>query len=688
MFSQILDCPVCSHRFSYEHGENHFPESIPCPACGQISPAFDFSALTLCHECQSKLKIPLDDLFRNDLTCPQCGSHVDTQASYIHENALPAFDDNGKNARTVHKRLLQDGAVFDKYRIIRILGVGGMAEVYLAEHLLLKKQCALKLMQNNFASDDPVYARRFLREARLSHKIEHPNIVRVFDVGSDFKSGHLFIAMEYVDGKTLFQLLQEKKLSEKDLRSILSSMTEALQALAQANIVHRDIKPSNIMIDQNGVLKLMDLGIAKSENNSHVGEITLTLEQSVIGTPSYAPPEQCKAAHHADIRSDIYCLGATIYHAASGHLPFDGNTPMEIICKVLQENPVPLKHYRPDLSPDFLNIIDKMMRKNPRDRFASPEALQQALSHSRNHAIIAGFAGFLKDFRPGNQSRTSQYILRTAQLLAGTALVVLLILQIRSQLGAPSPQPENSTLLTAENTASGSVETHTTPPQTPVHNTKISAPPKIPQKLTASNTAVQTADADDTALLLALQAPPIIVTAMYKNGLDFHKEVLFCGQKATIFSHLLDNIHSPIGNKNDKIATIQALLARGYQPSPAEKQTLSALSHLLEQPQISSAETLGRTEKAKLFPLVQMAAEEGCRDFILAAYKIGFDFHQKGDFLGTRMSLFSYMIRLLQKESPVQEKQLDCVQALLKNGFAPDLKEAKLMQSIPNLKKE
>ena len=114
-------------------------------------------------------------------------------------------------------------------------------------------------MQNNFASDDPVYARRFLREARLSHKIEHPNIVRVFDVGSDFKSGHLFIAMEYVDGKTLFQLLQEKKLSEKDLRSILSSMTEALQALAQANIVHRDIKPSNIMIDQTKVRKFPHL---------------------------------------------------------------------------------------------------------------------------------------------------------------------------------------------------------------------------------------------------------------------------------------------------------------------------------------------------------------------------------------------------------------------------------------------
>ena len=374
MSSKILDCPECHHRFNFEY-ENELPDSISCPGCGKTSPKDEYSALVICHSCRTKLRIPLDILYDPDNSCPKCGVKLDPQTLFSETNVESTFTGHAADQHKLYKRLLQDGELFDKFRIVRLLGKGGMAEVYLAEHLLLNKLCALKLMRSNVASDDAVFVKRFLREAKLTNSITHPNIVKVFDVGNDFKSGTLFIAMEYVEGKTLLQLMKEKTLSEEELKSILVSMTNALQALYDAQIVHRDIKPSNIMLDNDGVLKLMDLGIAKFSGNKQEGEMTLTMEQASIGTPSYASPEQCRSAHSADIRSDIYCLGATLYHLASGKLPFEGSTPVETILQVLDKEPEPLKDLRPDLSKKMLNLIGRMMMKNPDERPANPDAL-------------------------------------------------------------------------------------------------------------------------------------------------------------------------------------------------------------------------------------------------------------------------------------------------------------------------
>ena len=382
MFSKILDCPLCNKRFSFEHGD-HFPDMIDCPGCGQSSPKEDYFAVVLCSSCRCKVKVPLPFLNHPENLCPQCETPLTS-------DTLSPFDDDaygstlsGMPTISISNNMLQEEAVFDKYKIIRLLGKGGMAEVYLAEHLLLQQKCAIKLMYKNLSQNDQVFTKRFVREAKLSHKFNSPHIVKVLDAGSDFKTGYLFLAMEYVEGKTLQELSRTQTFTEKELRLILQEMALALQTLNNENVVHRDIKPSNIMKTPEGIYKLMDLGIAKSSSSSS-GEMTLTMEQTTIGTPGYASPEQCRSAHNADIRSDIYCLGATIYHLASGIMPFDGDTPVEVILKVLQEEAEPLKTHRPDLSPKLLNLVTRMMKKNPDERPASPEELLACLSGKEN----------------------------------------------------------------------------------------------------------------------------------------------------------------------------------------------------------------------------------------------------------------------------------------------------------------
>ena len=346
--------------------------------------------------------MPLSILNNRNNVCPHCRTRLVPEEQLLGDDTV-----SGKtHPVSAKKRMLNDGELFDKYRIIRLLGRGGMAEVYLAEHLLLKQQCALKLMQRSMETEDQIFAKRFIREAKLTHQFTHPNIVKVFDAGSDFKTGYLFLAMEYIEGKTLLDLSREKKLTEMDLLSVLSAMTSALKALNEARVVHRDIKPSNIMQDSNGVWKLMDLGIAKSDART-AGEMTLTMERTTIGTPGYASPEQCRSAHTVDTRSDIYSLGATLYHVASGTIPFDGDTPVEIILKVMQQAPEPLRNLRPDLSHNMLSLIEKMMEKRPENRPGSPDELLEILSGSQDdifgrikHAIITFGIRHLKNISP------------------------------------------------------------------------------------------------------------------------------------------------------------------------------------------------------------------------------------------------------------------------------------------------
>ena len=269
------------------------------------------------------------------------------------------------------------------YRIERLLGSGGMADVYLATHQLLNKPFAIKVMKGQAGIDDPVMAKRFIREAQLAQKVEHPNVVRVFDVGTDAATGMLYIVMEYVEGENLSDYSRGKMLSSQRIREIAYEMTKALIAFHDTGIVHRDIKPSNIMLCKDGAIKLMDLGIAKNLQTGKEGEATLTMEQAVLGTPAYASPEQCLNAKSVDIRSDIYCLGASLYAIASGRPPYGGTTAMEILLKVVEDTPQPLAEIRKDLDPNLISLIEWMMEKSPEKRPQTPQELLAALVSGR-----------------------------------------------------------------------------------------------------------------------------------------------------------------------------------------------------------------------------------------------------------------------------------------------------------------
>ena len=421
MLSKVLDCPECKHRFSFEYS-GELPNKITCPSCEKTRFKNEFLALIICPECRTKLRMPMGMVYAGDNVCPECNTTLDPKTVFPEDHIEDGVEGAGNPGGP---RLLQDGAFFDKYKIIRLLGKGGMAEVYLAEHLLLNRKCALKLMRGAASADDPVFVKRFLREAKISNAVEHENIVKVFDVGSDFKSGSLFIAMEYVEGKTLTDIMRDHELSEKELKEILVAMAGALKALDAAKVVHRDIKPSNIMLDNSGVLKHMDLGIAKASDGDIKGEMTLTMEQSTIGTPNYASPEQCRSAHSADIRSDIYSLGATLYHLASRKLPFDGTTVVETLLNVMQKEPEPLKKMRPDLSSKFLTLVEKMMSKDLAKRPQTPDELLKLaegikISNGKSFSDNA----FFRFFRPSCAVSRKNFVLRMAAL--GVAVAVVL----------------------------------------------------------------------------------------------------------------------------------------------------------------------------------------------------------------------------------------------------------------------
>ena len=394
MFSNILDCPECKHRFMFDV-KGKFPEKITCPSCHKSTSYKEYSALVLCSNCRQKLKIKLEDLESNNVACPLCGEHINTSNIINKDNELNTYAENSSDVSNSNKRMLQDGEFFDKFKILSFLGKGGMAEVYLAEHLLLKKKCAIKIMSAS-GGNDQIFIKRFIREAKIAHSIDNPHIVSVFDAGCDFKTGHMFIAMDYVDGKNLIEISSGRKMSEKALLDILHTVASALKVLHENHIVHRDIKPSNIMRTKDGVYKLMDLGIAKSNADHQAGEMTLTMDRQTIGTPSYASPEQCQSAHTADIRSDIYSLGATLYHLATGRIPYSGTTTVEIILKVIKHDLVPLKTLRPDLSRGMTNLIEAMMRSNPDERPQTPDALLK-FANSRRYRE-EGFKSRMVDF--------------------------------------------------------------------------------------------------------------------------------------------------------------------------------------------------------------------------------------------------------------------------------------------------
>lgn len=249
----------------------------------------------------------------------------------------------------------------DRYQIIRMIGEGGMANVYLAHDTILDRNVAVKILRGDLA-DDEKFVRRFQREAISASSLSHPNIVEMYDVGED--DGKYFIVMEFVDGKTLKSLIKRRgKLILSEVIDIMLQLTSGVSKAHDAYIIHRDIKAQNVLILENGTVKITDFGIAIALNSNE-----LTQTNSVMGSVHYLPPEQANGAG-ATIKSDIYSLGILMYELTTGKLPFKGESPVEIAIKHMKE-PIPrVTEDDPDIPQAFENIILKACAKNPKNRY-------------------------------------------------------------------------------------------------------------------------------------------------------------------------------------------------------------------------------------------------------------------------------------------------------------------------------
>jgi serine/threonine-protein kinase len=274
------------------------------------------------------------------------------------------------------------------YRILRRLGEGGMGAVYLGYDGKNGRHVALKVLNEDLANNQG-YVDRFKREARSGSLLNHPNIVRTFDVGQDRLTGKHYLVLEYVDGPSAHTLLSRSgPLPVGDAVHIALDIARALEHAHSRNIVHRDIKPDNILITRSGVAKLGDLGLAKrTDEASH-----LTQARQGFGTTAYMPYEQAINAKYADGRSDIYALGATLYHLLTGSVPFPGDNHLEVVEKKNQGEYRPASTLNPAVPAVLDQILSRMLARHPRDRFQTASELIIVLERSRLSSAVPGFA--------------------------------------------------------------------------------------------------------------------------------------------------------------------------------------------------------------------------------------------------------------------------------------------------------
>ncbi|NOY42951.1 MAG: serine/threonine protein kinase [Planctomycetes bacterium] len=257
------------------------------------------------------------------------------------------------------------GFILGKYKFLRQLGKGGMSTVYLAEHMLMKRKVAVKVLPQNRV-EDSTYLERFRIEARAAAKLDDPHIVRAFDIDNEGKTHYL--VMEYVEGQDLHLLIKDVgRLDYNMAADYIVQVARGLDHAHEMGLVHRDIKPANCLLDKNGVVKLLDMGLARLVGDE--ASLTMDNNENVLGTADYLAPEQALNSHEADRRADIYSLGCTLYFLLTAHPPFPEGSISERLIKHQVEKPPSILIERPDAPPTLLHICDRMMSKKPDDRY-------------------------------------------------------------------------------------------------------------------------------------------------------------------------------------------------------------------------------------------------------------------------------------------------------------------------------
>ena len=261
------------------------------------------------------------------------------------------------------------GFVVGKYKLLGHLGTGGMSSVYLAEHLLMHRRVAIKVLPRARGADkESSYLDRFHREAQAIAALDHPNIVRAYDIDNEGDTHYL--VMEYIDGLDLnIIVLQSGVLDYITAARYIKQAAIGLQYAHKVGLIHRDVKPANLLVDSEGVVKILDLGLARFTAEKEQASLTVAYDENVLGTADYLAPEQAVDSHGVDARADIYGLGCSLYFLLTGHPPFTKGTLTQRLMAHQKDPPPSIYDDRKDAPPGLVNICLRMMAKKPRDRY-------------------------------------------------------------------------------------------------------------------------------------------------------------------------------------------------------------------------------------------------------------------------------------------------------------------------------
>jgi eukaryotic-like serine/threonine-protein kinase len=289
---------------------------------------------------------------------------------------------SSRRRRATDDELLPRGAIIDKYCIEHVLGRGGFAVVYRATHLLLGTPVAIKLIRPRALARQPGLAALLCQEARFAARINHPNVVRVHDVTHNDRI--TYVVMEYIDGRSLAEIIRlSGPLPPPEVIRVGLGVAAGLRVGMAQGLIHRDIKPANILLPHQGEVKIVDLGLALGNGPGDDVQDEVPAGQTlVVGTYGYMSPEQATDARKVDFRSDIYALGATLYEAATGSLPFPARDPARWLQMQRQEAVLPPQSRVPGLPPRFCALLLAMLSRQPEDRPSSYESLEAALRHA------------------------------------------------------------------------------------------------------------------------------------------------------------------------------------------------------------------------------------------------------------------------------------------------------------------
>ncbi len=305
--------------------------------------------------------------------------------------AVPVASRSVPAAAPVASLVPDELASHTRYRVLGELGRGGMGSVFKAEHLLMERTVALKVIQPHLIQR-PDAVERFRREVKAAARLEHPNIVRAYDAEQAGNSH--FLVMEFIEGDSLAEVVENRgPLPVTDACRYIRQAAKGLQHAFEQGMVHRDVKPANLMLTRDGQVKILDFGLARFASESGpaasfrfsgtqepAADGTLTSAGAFMGTPDYAAPEQATNAHAADTRADVYSLGCALYHLLAGRPPFGGGSLAQKMAYHLHSKPTPLAQLRPDVPAELATVLDRMMAKKPSERYQTPAEVVRALA--------------------------------------------------------------------------------------------------------------------------------------------------------------------------------------------------------------------------------------------------------------------------------------------------------------------